>query len=51
MSRPFGVALLIAGHDDDDGYQLYHTDPSGTVVKYQAKVARCRLKLFFASTE
>ena len=37
MSRPFGVALLVAGHDVDNGYQLYHTDPSGTFVSYQAK--------------
>ena len=37
MSRPFGVALLVAGHDEDEGYQLYHTDPSGTFVSYQAK--------------
>lgn len=36
MSRPFGVALLVAGHDDD-GPVLFHTDPSGTFVKYGAK--------------
>ncbi|KAF9068842.1 20S proteasome subunit [Rhodocollybia butyracea] len=36
MSRPFGVALLIAGIDEL-GPQLYHTDPSGTFVRYQAK--------------
>jgi 20S proteasome subunit alpha 5 len=36
MSRPFGVALLIAGHDPSDGPVLYHTDPSGTYVKYKA---------------
>ncbi|GLC34152.1 Proteasome subunit alpha type-5-B [Pleodorina starrii] len=36
MSRPFGVALLIAGWDDH-GPLLYHTDPSGTYVKYSAK--------------
>ena len=36
MSRPYGVALLIAGVDDT-GPQLYHTDPSGTLVSYQAK--------------
>uniref|UniRef100_A0A0W0G8U6 Putative proteasome subunit alpha type 5 n=1 Tax=Moniliophthora roreri TaxID=221103 RepID=A0A0W0G8U6_MONRR len=36
MSRPFGVALLIAGIDEL-GPQLFHTDPSGTFVKYQAK--------------
>jgi len=36
MSRPFGVALLIAGVDEL-GPQLYHTDPSGTFTKYEAK--------------
>ena len=36
MSRPFGVALLIAGHDER-GYSLFHTDPSGTFVAYRAK--------------
>ncbi|KAK9820541.1 hypothetical protein WJX72_011438 [[Myrmecia] bisecta] len=36
MSRPFGVALLIAGWDED-GPVLWHTDPSGTFVKYDAK--------------
>ncbi|KAL7419891.1 proteasome component pup2 [Cryptotrichosporon argae] len=36
MSRPFGVALLIAGIDDK-GPQLFHTDPSGTFVRYDAK--------------
>ncbi|KAK7040185.1 proteasome component pup2 [Paramarasmius palmivorus] len=49
MSRPFGVALLIAGIDEL-GPQFcltagsiptilldFHTDPSGTFVKYQAK--------------
>ena len=36
MSRPFGVALLIAGVDEN-GPALYFTDPSGTYVKYLAK--------------
>ena len=36
MSRPFGVALLIAGHDDR-GPQLYFADPSGTFIEYKAK--------------
>ncbi len=36
MSRPFGVALLVAGKDED-GYHLVHTDPSGTAVQYKAK--------------
>lgn len=37
MSRPFGVALLIAGYDDLDGPQLFVSDPAGTYVRYQAK--------------
>lgn len=36
MSRPFGVALLIAGIDEK-GPQLYHAEPSGTFYKYDAK--------------
>lgn len=37
MSRPFGVALLVAGYDQEHGPVLFHTDPSGTFVKFQAK--------------
>lgn len=37
MSRPFGVALLIAGYDKEEGYQLYHAEPSGTFYRYNAK--------------
>lgn len=36
MSRPFGVALLIGGIDES-GPQLYHLDPSGTFLQYDAK--------------
>jgi 20S proteasome subunit alpha 5 len=36
MSRPFGVALLMAGHDEK-GSQLYFSDPSGTYLLYKAK--------------
>lgn len=35
MSRPYGVALLIAGVDNN-GPQLYQTDPSGTFWEWQA---------------
>lgn len=35
MSRPFGVSLLVAGCDER-GPQLFHTDPSGTFVQYDA---------------
>ncbi|KAI0244215.1 proteasome component pup2 [Massospora cicadina] len=36
MSRPFGVALLIAGMNEN-GPQLYYADPSGTFARYAAK--------------
>lgn len=36
MSRPFGVALLVAGVDPIDGPVLYNTDPSGTYTKFAA---------------
>jgi 20S proteasome subunit alpha 5 len=35
MSRPYGVALLIGGVDEN-GPQLYQTDPSGTYCEWQA---------------
>ena len=37
MSRPFGVALLVAGYDELDGLQLFFSDPSGTFVRYKSK--------------
>ncbi|XP_071507267.1 proteasome subunit alpha type-5-like [Diadema setosum] len=36
MSRPFGVALLFAGIDQN-GPVLYHMDPSGTFLQFDAK--------------
>ena len=36
MARPYGVALLIAGVDEN-GPQLYQTDPSGTFLQWQAR--------------
>lgn len=36
MSRPFGVSLLVAGIDEN-GPQLYSTDPSGTYLRWEAK--------------
>ena len=35
QSRPFGVALLVAGWDSGSAV-LYHTDPSGTFYKCDA---------------
>ncbi|XP_071453811.1 proteasome subunit alpha type-5 [Hetaerina americana] len=37
MSRPFGVAILFAGVDAEKGPQLFHMDPSGTFVQFDAK--------------
>eukprot|EP00450_Noctiluca_scintillans_P039277 CAMPEP_0194478384 /NCGR_PEP_ID=MMETSP0253-20130528/1846_1 /TAXON_ID=2966 /ORGANISM="Noctiluca scintillans" /LENGTH=250 /DNA_ID=CAMNT_0039317465 /DNA_START=25 /DNA_END=777 /DNA_ORIENTATION=+ len=34
--RPFGVSFLIAGYDDQHGYQLYRTDPSGNYGGWKA---------------
>ncbi|KAK7474160.1 hypothetical protein BaRGS_00034620 [Batillaria attramentaria] len=34
--RPFGVALLLAGVDEN-GPRLFHMDPSGTFIQYDAK--------------
>ena len=36
FKRPFGVAILFAGVDEK-GPQLFHMDPSGTYVQYDAK--------------
>ncbi|XP_059475713.1 proteasome subunit alpha type-5 [Neocloeon triangulifer] len=36
MSRPFGVAMLFAGVDEK-GPLLYHMDPSGTYIQFDAK--------------
>ena len=37
MSRPFGLAILFAGVDNDVGPSLYFMDPSGTYVSCEAK--------------
>jgi len=37
MSRPFGVALLLAGYDELEGPQLFFSDPAGTFIRYKAK--------------
>ena len=36
--RPFGVAFLFAGYDDDHGFQLYQSDPSGNYSGWKATV-------------
>merc|ERR1711997_1291528 len=36
MSRPFGVAFILAGVDDNKEPSLYKIDPSGTTVRYLA---------------
>ena len=34
--RPFGVALIVGGVDDDKKSQLFLSDPSGTYISYDA---------------
>ncbi|KAJ2998084.1 hypothetical protein HDV02_004909 [Globomyces sp. JEL0801] len=34
--RPFGVSFLFAGWDQDHGFQLYHSDPSGNYSGWKA---------------
>ena len=36
VSRPYGVAMLIAGIDDDGEPRLFKSDPSGNYVRYKA---------------
>lgn len=36
--RPFGVAFLFAGFDDNFGFQLYQSDPSGNYSGWKATV-------------
>lgn len=36
--RPFGVAFLFAGWDENYGFQLYQTDPSGNYSGWKATV-------------
>lgn len=43
MSRPFGVSLIVAGVDEE-GPQLYVTDPSGTYFEYAAKAIGSGMK-------
>lgn len=34
--RPYGVSLLIAGHDESNGFGLYQVDPSGSFFPWKA---------------
>ena len=36
VSRPYGVAMLIAGIDSDGEPRLFKNDPSGNYVRYKA---------------
>lgn len=36
--RPFGVAFLFAGYDEQHGFQLYQSDPSGNYSGWKATV-------------
>ena len=46
QSRPFGVALLVAGWQEGEGPVLYHTDPSGMFVQVRFIVVPFFLCLF-----
>ncbi|KAL2708092.1 Proteasome component Y7 [Kluyveromyces marxianus] len=34
--RPFGVSVLVAGHDEHNGFSLYQVDPSGAYFPWKA---------------
>eukprot|EP01083_Nonionella_stella_P007959 22909_1 len=34
--RPFGVSMLWAGYNTKDGFQLFHSDPSGNYAEWKA---------------
>lgn len=34
--RPFGVSMLWGGYDKREGFQLYHSDPSGNYAEWSA---------------
>ncbi|KAI7886669.1 proteasome subunit alpha type-4 [Lichtheimia hyalospora FSU 10163] len=34
--RPFGVSFIFAGYDEQHGFQLYHSDPSGNYGGWKA---------------
>lgn len=34
--RPFGISLLVAGHDEHNGFSLYQVDPSGSYFPWKA---------------
>lgn len=34
--RPYGVSLLVAGHDEHNGFTLYQVDPSGSYFPWKA---------------
>mmetsp|Transcript_7168 Transcript_7168/g.8913 ORF Transcript_7168/g.8913 Transcript_7168/m.8913 type:complete len:251 (+) Transcript_7168:68-820(+) len=34
--RPFGVSMLWAGYNENDGFQLFHSDPSGNFAEWLA---------------
>lgn len=34
--RPYGVSLLVGGHDENNGFMLYQVDPSGSYFPWKA---------------
>ena len=49
MSRPFGVAMLIAGYDVDKGPQLFFSDPSGEFILYLIQIQCCEIYRLYCS--
>ena len=37
--RPYGVAMILIAHDDEQGPLLYKTDPAGTYMGFKATAA------------
>ena len=43
VRRPYGVGLLVAGHDDKTGPRLFQTCPSGNMYEWKAYALGARL--------
>lgn len=37
--RPYGIAMILIAHDDEQGPLLYKTDPAGTYMGFKATAA------------
>ena len=36
--RPFGISMLICGHDSDGTPRLFQTDPAGTYSEWKVRI-------------